>query len=163
SRNLTFTSKNSYWKNAKNQLEHESGGKCAYCEADTSVVAHGDVEHFRPKSTYWWLAYCYDNYLFSCQICNQTHKGDRFPIYGTRLESPLPSSLRFDVTKEDLRAIAAMLAPDPLDDSAGIPMATFVQAITKEEAGLPDPYLVDPEPLFSWIADSVLKEVAIAP
>lgn len=49
------------WKAAKNQLKKESCGKCAYCEAPTAVVAHGDVEHFRPKDLYWWLAYCYDN------------------------------------------------------------------------------------------------------
>ena len=59
------------------------GGKCAYCESPTDTVAHGDVEHYRPKSKYWWLAYCYDNYLYACQICNQVHKGDEFPVYAT--------------------------------------------------------------------------------
>ncbi len=60
-----------HWKKAKAQLKVETHGKCAYCEAPTSTVAYGDVEHFRPKSVYWWLAYCYDNYLFSCQICSR--------------------------------------------------------------------------------------------
>ena len=71
------------WKAAKPQLKLETGGKCAYCESPTDTVAHGDVEHFRPKSKYWWLAYCYDNYLYACQICNQVHKGDEFPIHAT--------------------------------------------------------------------------------
>ena len=59
--------KSTYWKPAKEQLKAETHDKCAYCEAPTKVVAHGDVEHYRPKSEYWWLAYCYDNYLFSCR------------------------------------------------------------------------------------------------
>jgi hypothetical protein len=46
------------WKAAKDQLKIESGGKCGYCEGKAAHVAHGDVEHFRPKSVYWWLAYC---------------------------------------------------------------------------------------------------------
>jgi 5-methylcytosine-specific restriction endonuclease McrA len=63
-----------HWKPGKKQLKAESFGKCAYCEAPTTVVAHGDVEHFRPKNVYWWLAYCYDNHLFACQICNQSQE-----------------------------------------------------------------------------------------
>ena len=56
------------WKEAKPQLLAETFGKCAYCEAPTHEVAFGDVEHYRPKSEYWWLAYNYDNYLASCQL-----------------------------------------------------------------------------------------------
>jgi hypothetical protein len=73
-----------YWKKAKKQLKAESHDKCAYCEASVAVVAHGDVDHFRPKSTYWWLAYCYDNYAYTCQVCNQIYKGDRFLVRGVR-------------------------------------------------------------------------------
>jgi len=76
------TFKSTFWKSSKDQLKIESSGKCAYCEADTDVVAQGDVEHYRPKSIYWWLAYTYDNYLFACQICNQIYKSDTFPISG---------------------------------------------------------------------------------
>ena len=50
------------------------------------MVAYGDVEHFRPKSKYWWLAYCYENYLYSCQMCNQRYKKAEFPIFGPELE-----------------------------------------------------------------------------
>jgi hypothetical protein len=161
--NLKFTSKNSYWKNAKKQLKKEANEKCAYCEAATAVVAHGDVEHFRPKSIYWWLAYCYDNYLFSCQICNQSYKGDSFPIFGIlmQLTPPLPAPFPNNLTNDDLSKIAAMFAPDPLNDAEGYPMTNFRQAALNEEAGLVDPYLEDPEPYFKWEADSVLKEVSI--
>lgn len=159
--NLSFNS--SIWKTAKEQLKKESAGKCAYCEASTEVVAHGDVEHFRPKSVYWWLAYCYDNYLFACQICNQTFKGDKFPFHGTQLQldPPFPTTFAPNITQAELKAIGKLFAPDPLNDADGLPGAKFAGAIKKEKAGLVDPYMVDPEPLFKWVADPVLKEVTI--
>ncbi|MBI1786218.1 MAG: hypothetical protein HYR60_01540, partial [Acidobacteria bacterium] len=76
----TFEFKPGYWKDGKARLKAETHGKCAYCESKIDTVAHGDVEHFRPKSVYWWLAYCYDNHLYACQICNQVFKKDRFPV-----------------------------------------------------------------------------------
>lgn len=143
-----FKFKSSIWKKAKAQLRTESNGKCAYCDASTEVVAHGDVEHFRPKSVYWWLAYCYDNYLFSCQVCNQTHKGNKFPVHGPRMgPPPLPPA-------------ASGLAPDPLDDAE---VKRFLKAGQAEKALLVDPYAVEPEPLFRWIAEGTLKEVSVEP
>ena len=68
----------SRWKVVKEQLWAETINKCAYCEATTKQVAHGDVEHYRPKSIYWWLAYCYDNYLVSCQILTRYLNGMNF-------------------------------------------------------------------------------------
>ena len=164
-RNNTLTFNSSIWKMAKDQLRKESGGKCAYCEASTEVVAHGDVEHFRPKSVYWWLAYCYDNYLFACQICNQSFKGNDFPVFGKALapDPPFPASFAANVTKAELEAIGKMFAPDPLTDADGYPMAKFIKAVTREKPGLVDPYVIDPEPLFKWVADPVLKEVSIRP
>jgi len=156
--NLEF--KTSYWKPAKEQQKKETHNKCAYCEADTAVVAHGDVEHFRPKSIYWWLAYCYDNYLYSCQVCNQVYKGNSFPIRGAPLPEPLVNPLATDA---ELQGMAATLAPDPLNDSQGLPMATFLQQTSQELACLVDPYNVDPATLFAWEADDVLQEVRLVP
>ena len=68
------------WRRAKAHLKAETHGKCAYCESSTSTVAYGDVEHFRPKSVYWWLAYCYDNFSYSCQLCNQLYKKATFRV-----------------------------------------------------------------------------------
>src|SRR4051812_10882784 len=42
------------------------GRVCAYCQSDLPHNDPGDVEHFRPKSEYWWLAYEFANYLLSC-------------------------------------------------------------------------------------------------
>lgn len=154
-----------YWRPAKDQLRHETAGKCAYCEAPVSAVAHGDVEHFRPKSEYWWLAYTYDNYLFSCQICNQSHKRDNFPAYGTRLaiDPPLPDPFPTNLSQTELEGFANTFAPDPLDVQTGHTLAAFIRAAATEQPGLIDPYMVDPEPFFSWEADDVLKEVRLQP
>lgn len=37
---------------------------------------------------YWWLAYRWDNYLLSCQACNQQWKGNLFPVDGTHVLLP---------------------------------------------------------------------------
>ena len=158
----TLEFKSTVWKAAKPQLKRESGGKCAYCESPTDTVAHGDVEHFRPKSKYWWLAYCYDNYLYSCQICNEVHKGDEFPVHASNGAWGGPT-LPVPPTAAALAALAEKLTPDALDLTAGHALAQFLIEAAKEKAGLVDPYVTDPDPLFKWIADDVLKVVTLAP
>jgi hypothetical protein len=148
-----------WWKPAKDRLKAETRGKCAYCEASTAVVAHGDVEHFRPKSRYWWLAYCLDNYLYSCQICNQIYKGDRFPISGAPLAGP---EIPVDADAAVLNALASGLTHDPLTGQSDGTLAAFCQAAAAEQAHLIDPYASDPEPLLVWTADPDLREVRVA-
>jgi hypothetical protein len=150
------------WKAAKPQLKLEVGGKCAYCESPTDTVAHGDVEHYRPKSKYWWLAYCYDNYLYACQICNQVHKGDEFPVHASTGPWAGPT-LPANPTPAALAALAEKLTPDALDLTAGHALADFLVAAAKEKAGLVNPYVTDPDPLFKWIANDTLKVVVLAP
>lgn len=66
--------------------------KCCYCEHQEQRKRN-DVEHFRPACRarrapgspdthgYWWLAWTWDNLLFSCRNCNQAGaKHDRFPL-----------------------------------------------------------------------------------
>ena len=151
-----------YWKKAKKQLKAESHGKCAYCEAPTAVVAHGDVEHFRPKSVYWWLAYCYDNYLFSCQLCNQSFKGNEFPLEDDahRLSPPAPPA---GATAAELSEFVRRFAPDPLDEAAGMAWNDFEAAIRGEGPSLLNPYWDEPEQHFAWEADAALQEVAVRP
>jgi hypothetical protein len=149
------------WKAAKPQLKLETGGKCAYCESPTDTVAHGDVEHYRPKSKYWWLAYCYENYLYACQICNQVHKGDEFPVHATTGMWTGPA-LPAPPTPAAFATLADALIPDPVDLNAGHALANFLVAAAKEKAGLVNPYVTDPDPLFKWVADGVLKVVRVA-
>jgi uncharacterized protein (TIGR02646 family) len=100
-------------KSVKEILVTAQHGKCCFCESKVKPTAHGDVEHFRPKGRYqqtaneplrrpgyYWLAYDWSNLLFSCQICNQTHKKNLFPLiepenrainhhHGTGKEAPV--------------------------------------------------------------------------
>ena len=129
-----------FWKQAKKQLLVETKNKCAYCETPTTVIAYGDVEHFRPKSVYWWLAYSYENYLPSCTVCNQRYKKDEFPLLdphklwkGPKVTSTLPK------TKQ--KHLAKTLTVDPLNDTQGMPFKTFVNACNGEYALIINPYL----------------------
>ncbi|MEX1368495.1 MAG: HNH endonuclease [Nannocystaceae bacterium] len=54
--------------------------KCCYCEKLEEQAKYRDVEHYRPKSRYWWLAWTWDNLLFSCFECNREHKQEQFPL-----------------------------------------------------------------------------------
>ncbi|WP_458127774.1 hypothetical protein [Pseudomonas sp. Z2-11] len=146
------------WSKAKVQLKTESHSKCAYCEADTAVVAHGDVEHFRPKSEYWWLAYCYDNYTFSCQICNQSYKGDTFTVKGARLTPPIIPQL-LPTNPQQLTTLLARLCPDPVITTDAAVAAFYAS----ENADLINPYVVDPERYFAWKAIPNTEEVWLIP
>ncbi len=148
------------WGYAKNQLKQESFGKCAYCESPTSTVAYGDVEHFRPKSVYWWLVYCYDNFLFACQLCNQPLKNDNFPVRSQRMQAPKVTSRSTDAS---LVKMAPFIYPDPLNDHEGLPLTEFIKRSNREFAELINPYFDDLEGLFAWESDSVLEEVRIKP
>ncbi len=134
---LEFT--RGYWKPAKKQLQKEASNKCAYCESKVKTTAHGDVDHFRPKSRYWWLAYCYDNFTFTCQICNQVHKGDAFPIDAERMAGP---DINHGTRDGELEAMVGAFAPDPLNNREdALPLATFEQRCADEKPRLLNPYL----------------------
>ncbi|ATB44075.1 hypothetical protein CYFUS_009556 [Cystobacter fuscus] len=53
--------------------------KCCYCEKVCENVGN-DLEHYRPTSRYWWLAWTWENLLFACQNCNRWAKNDDFPL-----------------------------------------------------------------------------------
>lgn len=141
------------WKPAKGALKRDTHNKCAYCEASTAVVAHGDVEHFRPKSIYWWLAFAFDNYLFSCQICNQTYKGDKFPIRGARAVAPLMPALKPSGMALD-QLVATLVF-----DTAALTDAQLTILWQGEDADLINPYLEDPEALLTYEADDANEEM----
>lgn len=54
--------------------------KCVFCETNFTHDSPGDIEHFRPKSLYYWLAYDWKNLFLSCEICNRTYKRNKFPL-----------------------------------------------------------------------------------
>jgi uncharacterized protein (TIGR02646 family) len=68
-------------------------GKCCYCESHVRHTSPGTIDHYRPKAAsqqrlgaplirpgYYWLAYNWENLLFSCPACNQTYKRNQFPL-----------------------------------------------------------------------------------
>ncbi len=72
-------------KDTKEALHKIYKGKCAFCEQKLSIG--GDrtdtrtIEHYRPKSRYYWLAFSWDNLLLCCRGCNK-NKADNFEILG---------------------------------------------------------------------------------
>lgn len=66
----------------KEALKRGSHKKCVYCEKNVNDE-NFPVEHYRPKSVYYWLAYSWDNLLLSCDKCN-TKKSDKFEIAGSK-------------------------------------------------------------------------------
>ena len=86
------------WRELKNLLQQLSHGKCWYCEL-RQERSDNAVDHFRPKNRvaecaghegYWWCAFDWHNYRFSCTFCNSRRrdreggtaggKHDHFPL-----------------------------------------------------------------------------------
>jgi uncharacterized protein (TIGR02646 family) len=63
--------------------ESEEFARCCICEKQLNDDYASDIEHYRPKSWYWWLAYSYENYYLSCAECNRRHKQEHFPLNTT--------------------------------------------------------------------------------
>jgi hypothetical protein len=152
--------KSAFWKTAKTQLKKESNGKCAYCEANTEVVAHGDVEHYRPKSIYWWLAYTYDNYLYACQICNQSYKSNNFPIDANQYPEP---QIILTTTNHEIEQLAGNISPDPIDISLNYTLEQYLKQHKAEVPLLLNPYFDNPLTYFAYEADDTTEEVKIVP
>lgn len=91
----------------RKKLKEIYNRKCAYCDSEVGGTLYPHIEHYRPKSIYYWLAYEWDNLLFSCQVCNVS-KGKKFPreenikvFYDMDLSSEEP--LILNPEKDDLR------------------------------------------------------------
>lgn len=148
----------SFWKNAKAQLKSETHGKCAYCDVDTDVVCYGDVEHYRPKSVYWWLAYTYDNYLYACQLCNQDYKGDNFPCAGTAFTGPM---ILGTTTDAQIEALLTYISPDPINTLTNYRLDQYENSHRLEKPLLLNPYFDDPTKYIAYKADDILEEVEV--
>lgn len=90
--------KSDLWKELKGVLKNASDGKCWYCES-RQERSDNAADHYRPKNRvakcpdhegYWWLAFEWSNYRYSCTFCNsrrvdKSHgtkggKHDHFPL-----------------------------------------------------------------------------------
>ena len=109
---------NSVKKRLKEDIYHN---KCAYCEKDISDEPQS-IEHYRPKDSYYWLAYSWDNLLLCCTRCNSkkreqfktlskkvTYKNEKFEEIhhlGTkydRLEQPMIINPEKDDVIKDIK------------------------------------------------------------
>ncbi len=92
-REFQFDSKIYGHEDVKRTLVAMHHGKCCYCESFVRHTSPGTIDHYRPKSAsqqragepfirpgYYWLAYDWENLLFSCPVCNQTYKRNLFPL-----------------------------------------------------------------------------------
>lgn len=85
------------WADLSDLLSEQTKGKCWYCETN-ECRSDNPIDHFRPKNKvaecdghpgYWWLAFDWKNYRFSCTYCNSRRvevdtsggKQDHFPIF----------------------------------------------------------------------------------
>jgi hypothetical protein len=100
----------SMWRELKGVLSSFTNEKCWYCET-REIRSDNAVDHFRPKGSvaseshfgYWWLAFDYKNFRFSCTFCNSRRvdvqggtaggKQDSFPL--------LPGSSRMQCPDDD--------------------------------------------------------------
>ncbi len=106
-----------YTRMSENRYGLSTMESVVYCERKRGITRESDIEHYRPKSMvtgeadhpgYWWLAYEWTNYLFSCKPCNQDHKRNHFPL--------LPGSRRAVGPDDSLSAERPVLL-NPIDDN----------------------------------------------
>jgi hypothetical protein len=116
---------------ATEELDERCGHVCSYCEwPQTGRI----VEHFRPKESarnsddsvddrcYWWLAWSWENHLFSCSACNNK-KGNYFPVNGARVTD----------LSESFESEAALL----IDPGRDLPMSSIVYVHLVDDEWMP--------------------------
>ena len=99
-KSFTFDSSIYGHETIKTKLKETQFGKCAFCESSITHIDYGDVEHFRPKGGYcqnikstlqkpgyYWLAYDWENLLFTCNICNRRYKKNLFPLLNPEIRA----------------------------------------------------------------------------
>jgi uncharacterized protein (TIGR02646 family) len=126
-----------HWRkpDVRGMLRAMQGQACAYCQSGMAGRAGcGTVDHFRPKSTYDWLAYRIENLFLTCHGCNSFFKNDQFPLTDGRRKARSDKSL----TKEP-RLLLDPVA-DPIDkllaisyDDARYPFRSIVRNLDSLE------------------------------
>lgn len=112
------------WRDLKDVLAALSAGKCWYCET-RETRSDSAVDHFRPKGSvaeatghdgYWWLAFDFRNYRFSCTLCNSRRVDKTRSVVGGKQDHfPLVSERRRCYGETDTLSNEAPLLLDPTD------------------------------------------------
>jgi uncharacterized protein (TIGR02646 family) len=100
-----------YWRSpdVRGVLRAICGRACAYC-CDLVGRTGEDVEHYRPKNLYWFVAYTTENYVSSCRRCNSSRKGNRFPLAdnavraATAADFPAEQRMLLDPAADDIES-----------------------------------------------------------
>jgi uncharacterized protein (TIGR02646 family) len=110
------------WSESKEALRGASNNKCWYCES-VDIRSDNEVEHFRPKNAvaecpdhdgYWWLAFKWENYRFSCTFCNCRRVDQATGVGGGKADHfPLKEEARRARTPADNLADEEPLLLDP--------------------------------------------------
>ncbi|BCK13621.1 TPA: hypothetical protein RSW75_000960 [Vibrio cholerae] len=96
-RKKAIAAKSNVWGQLSTVLANLSHGKCWYCESN-ELRSDNPIDHYRPKGKvaecqdhpgYWWLAFEWSNYRYSCTYCNSRRvevttaggKQDHFPVF----------------------------------------------------------------------------------
>jgi len=82
-----------YNTSIKSELNRYYHNKCAFCETLLNDRFGNSyqftVEHFRPKSLYYWLGYEWTNLMPTCWACNEKKKND-FSLPDKRHKAEVP-------------------------------------------------------------------------
>ena len=107
------------WRALRDELARLSAKKCYYCEAFLTRAAF-DVDHFRPKSLYRFLALTPTNFRLACHYCNRLHrnpetgrvegKGKNFPL----IDNGAHAASETDLVLENPALLDPCNAADPL-------------------------------------------------
>lgn len=145
------------WKALKEELQRCSHGKCWYCESPTTATAPGDVDHYRPKNAvdecpqhggYWWLAFDWDNYRYSCELCNRLHmdvetnvvggKATHFPLCDERKRAFSETPERSVLFEEPMLLDPVVASDPPLltfnEEGMAVPARTDAASIACQRA-----------------------------
>lgn len=139
------------WSELKDILSKQSNHKCWYCES-LELRSDKSVDHFRPKnrvaeakahSGYWWLAFDWRNYRFSCTYCNSRRifsdtnggKHDHFPLFEPPYRALLPGQESHEIVVlldpcncNDVRKIAYTIEGTPVPASSNVESRDFERA-----------------------------------
>lgn len=83
-----------YSRPIKEELKRLYHNKCGFCEiklTESNTPQKFTVEHFRPKSMYWWLGNEWTNLFPTCQKCNDNKEDDFDLRYGNRFRVTEPT------------------------------------------------------------------------
>ncbi len=103
------------YRKIRDELTDLYNNKCAYCEKYCDST---HIEHYRPKSIYFWLAYSWDNLLLSCPECN-SNKRNIFKINNNKradYKSEPLEELHNKISQYDNYEKPKLLNPEQLTD-----------------------------------------------